>query len=53
MRTIKYRNREFTLQDKSVERVYEKLITPFGSGAKIDAPKEYLGSRVYVIILKD
>ncbi len=52
MRVIKYRNREFTLHDKSVERIYEKIITPFGSGAKIDAPKEFIGRRVYVVILQ-
>ena len=31
----------------------EKKVTPFGTGAKVDCPKEYLGRRVYLIILKD
>jgi len=35
-----------------VEIVYEKRITPFGNGAKVDAPKKYIGNRVYVIVLK-
>jgi putative transposon-encoded protein len=51
MRTIKYREKSFVLKD-GVERVYEKVITPFGSGAKIDAPKEHIGKRVYVVILR-
>ncbi len=52
MRRIKFKKSEFVLQDKTLEKVYEKEITPFGTGAKIDAPKEYIGHRVYVVILK-
>ena len=29
--------------------LFEKTITSFGSGAKIDAPKEHLGKKVYVL----
>ena len=35
------------------ETIFEKAVTPFGSGAKIDCPKEYLGKRVYVMVRKD
>ncbi|MEM4258960.1 MAG: DUF2080 family transposase-associated protein [Candidatus Thermoplasmatota archaeon] len=28
-------------------------MTPFGTSAKVDAPKKYIGKRAYVIILKD
>lgn len=52
MRVIKYVDRSFVLKD-NVERVYEKTITPYGTGAKIDAPKEHMGKRVYVVILKN
>ncbi|MHB8552510.1 MAG: DUF2080 family transposase-associated protein, partial [Thermoplasmataceae archaeon] len=27
--------------------------TKFGSGAKVDCPKEFLGRRVYLIITRD
>ena len=37
----------------NVEEIYEKKITPYGNGAKIDAPKKYIGKRAYVLILKD
>ncbi len=37
----------------NVEEIYEKKITPYGNGAKIDAPKKYIGKKVFVIILKD
>ena len=43
-------NKEIT--DTDVEVFFEKTATPFGSGAKIDFPKEHLGKQVYVIIRK-
>lgn len=30
-----------------------KKVTPFGTGAKVDCPKEYLGKTVYLIVTKD
>ena len=35
-----------------LERIYEKTITKFGTVAKIDAPKEYIGKKVYILIRK-
>ncbi len=29
-----------------------KRVTPFGTGAKVDCPKEFLGKEVYLIIKK-
>ncbi len=37
---------------RGVEGFFEKTVTKFGSGAKIDCPKQYLGRGVYVIIRK-
>jgi putative transposon-encoded protein len=31
----------------------ERHVTPFGTGAKVDCPKEYLGKRVFLVILRD
>jgi len=42
----------FVLREE-VEIVYEKVVTPFGNSAKIDAPKRYIGCRAYVIIVRD
>ena len=39
------------IEDK-VEEIYEKKITRYGNGAKIDAQKKYLGRKAFVIILK-
>ncbi len=45
-------NGKITLTD-SVEEIYEKKVTPYGNGAKVDSQKKYLGKRAYVLILKD
>ena len=52
MREISIDKDKFILRDE-IELIYEKIITPFGTSAKIDAPKKYRGRRAYVIILKD
>lgn len=51
MRKIEVIDKKIKLTD-NVEVLYEKIITPFGTSAKIDAPKKYIGKRAYVIILK-
>jgi len=51
MRKIEVIDKKIKLTDE-VEVLYEKKITPFGTSAKIDAPKRYIGKRAYVIILK-
>jgi len=37
----------------NVLEIYEKKITPYGNGAKVDAQKKHIGRRAYIIILKD
>jgi len=34
------------------ETIIEKKVTKFGSGAKVDCPKEHLGKKVYIIVRK-
>lgn len=48
-RSIKMEKGKVELKDE-FDAIFEKSITKFGSGAKIDAPKEFLGKKVYVII---
>lgn len=50
-RKISMSNGKLELKDE-FEVIFEKSITKFGSGAKIDAPKEFLGKKVYVIVRK-
>ncbi len=39
--------------EDNVEEIYEKKVTPYGNGAKIDDQKKYIGKRAYVIIVKN
>ncbi|MGP8322171.1 MAG: DUF2080 family transposase-associated protein [Methanosarcinaceae archaeon] len=32
---------------------FQKTVTKFGTGAKIDCPKEYLNKTVYVVVCED
>lgn len=43
---------KLTLTD-NVEEIYEKHVTSYGNGAKIDCQKKYIGKRAYIIIVKD
>lgn len=51
-RNIKLENNKIVMED-DYELIFEKKITKFGTGAKIDAPKEFIGKSVYVLIKKD
>ncbi len=50
-RSIKLEKGKLELKDE-FELIFEKTITKFGNGAKIDAPKEFLGKKVYVVLRK-
>lgn len=43
---------KITIRD-NVEEIYEKRVTPYGNGAKIDAQKKHIGKRVFVIVIKN
>ena len=51
--------RKIKLEEKTEIKVtgiigfLEKIVTPFGNGAKVDCPKEYTGRKVYLIIRKN
>ncbi|MFW6026684.1 MAG: DUF2080 family transposase-associated protein [Candidatus Woesearchaeota archaeon] len=52
VRKIKITKKGLNINEE-FEGLIEKTITPFGTGAKIDAPKEYIGKKVYVLIRKE
>jgi putative transposon-encoded protein len=52
MANIKIEKGKIELKD-DYEFIFEKVITKFGNGAKIDAPKDMLGRKVYVIVRKN
>ena len=37
----------------NIEGYLEKKVTKFGTGAKIDVPKEHLNKRVVILVCKD
>ena len=37
---------------ENIKGYFERKVTKFGTGAKIDCPKEYLGCEVVVIVKK-
>ena len=51
MRRIKAFRGKLELKD-DVEIIYEKKVTRFGTGGKIDCPKQYIGKTAYVLIRK-
>jgi len=51
MRKIKAFKGKLELED-DIEAIYEKKVTAFGTGAKIDCPREHLGKTAYVLIRK-
>ena len=50
-RKIKLEKGKLSLKD-DIELIYEKTITKFGTGAKIDAPKNFIGKKAYILIQK-
>jgi len=38
---------------KNIKGFIEKIVTKFGTGAKVDCPKEYLGKKVYLVITNE
>jgi len=52
VRKIKLNNKKIVMEDE-YELIYEKKITKFGTGAKIDAPKDLIGKKVYVLVRKE
>jgi len=38
---------------RNVQAYMERTVTKFGSGAKVDCPKEFLGKKAFLIIKKD
>ncbi|MBN1167173.1 MAG: DUF2080 family transposase-associated protein [Methanospirillaceae archaeon] len=41
---------ETELTITGIEGFYIRVVTPFGTSAKVDCPKEHLGKKVYLVI---
>lgn len=51
-RRIELKKEELILKDCEIEGFLERVVKPFGTSAKADVPRKYIGRRVYVIITK-
>ncbi len=51
-RRIELKKEELVLKDSGIEGFLERVVSPFGTSAKADVPRKYIGRRVYVIITK-
>ncbi|MBU3957692.1 MAG: DUF2080 family transposase-associated protein [Nanoarchaeota archaeon] len=51
-RKIELRKETLVLEDRNIEGFLERIVTPFGTSAKVDVPKKYIKKRAYVIITK-
>jgi len=52
MRKIKMQENKLSITD-DIEFIFEKEINKYGTGAKIDAPKNLMGRKVYVLVRKE
>lgn len=41
------------LKLKNIKGFLKRVVTPFGTGAKIDCPKEFLGKAVYLVFTNE
>lgn len=38
---------------KNIKCFLERVVKPFGTSARIDFPKEFIGKKVYVVVLNE
>ena len=38
------------IEVENIKGYFERIVTKFGTGAKVDIPKEHLGKRVIVVV---
>ena len=51
-RKIELKHGKLVLKENEIEGFLERIVTPFGTSAKADVPKRFIGQRVYVTIVK-
>jgi putative transposon-encoded protein len=52
MKRIKIINKS-TLTLKNIRGFLERIVKPFGTSGRIDFPKEFIGKRVFVVVMED
>jgi putative transposon-encoded protein len=52
VRKISFNGKKFSLTDEKILDVFEKEVTPHGTGGKIPCSSKYIGKKVYVVVRK-
>ena len=52
MRKIKIMEGNLSLKDGEVLGFLERKVTRIGNSAKVDCPKQFIGKRAYLVIIK-
>jgi len=52
MREINISKKKISLVDDDILDVFEKEVTPHGTGGKIPCSSKYIGKKVYVVVRK-
>ncbi len=52
MRRIVISSKQISLIDKDILEIFEKEVTPHGTGGKIPCSSKYIGKKVYVVVRK-
>jgi putative transposon-encoded protein len=52
MRKINISNEKIVLEDDEIFEIFEKKVTPHGTGGKIPCSSKLIGKKVYVIVRK-
>ena len=52
MRRVEISKIKFVLKDSEILDVFEKEVTPHGTGGKIPCSSKYIGRKAYVVIRK-
>jgi len=52
MKKVEFNGKKFSLTDDEILDVFQKEVTPHGTGGKIPCSSKYIGKIVYVIVKK-
>lgn len=52
MRKIQSNGKKFVLLDDEILDIFQKEVTPHGTGGKIPCSSKYIGKKTYVVVRK-
>jgi len=52
VKKVNFDGKKFALFDDAILDVFEKEVTPHGTGGKIPCSSKYIGKKVYVVVRK-